>query len=89
VSEGRYQRPEDVTREPFTVGLKSMFNLPDSDHAGKTGRAGSHWNWRTVFDPIDTTRPIAPYLLVRAIRLSLAIKFSVAWRIDGRKAVRS
>jgi hypothetical protein len=66
-----------------------MLNLPDSDHAGKSGRAGSRLNWRTVFDPIDMTRPIAPYLLVRAIRLSLAIKFGIAWRIDGRKAVRS
>jgi hypothetical protein len=55
---------------------------------GKPVTALSHADWQRAFDPIDTTRPIAPRKLVRAMVISLAIQFGVAWRID-RKGARS
>jgi hypothetical protein len=65
--------------------VRPIINRPSK--AGQPSDTPLRLNWRTVLGPIDMTRPIAPYLLVRAMRLSLAIKFGIAWRIDG-KAVR-
>jgi hypothetical protein len=65
-----------------------MISVHDPIHAGYPGCGGSHFDWRTAFDPIDTSRPIAPAELVRAMVLSLALKFGVTWRLD-RKAGRS
>jgi hypothetical protein len=65
--------------------------VPSIDRPSAEGNLGPFAlrpHWRRAFEPIDPAKGIPPFKLARLMVLSLALKFGVAWRIDG-KAARS
>jgi hypothetical protein len=76
-----------ILARPNQAGQTSAAHSRPEVEPHPSGHSGSRLDWLIVFDPIDTTRPIEPYVLVRTMCLALALKFGTAWRLDG-KAVR-